>query len=147
MKKVLKNRKFWIGMTILVVAIILYLLIRKKKTDGTMSLLDSKGSEQSTQDSWDGFRESLGDWTKKTDDDKMWTAAGDLFLSHLDDHDQRNTLIPPYWRAMYAWFKGYNIKPDGYQVIINQSLRDAIVTFVKANPGITQASVTVGQFI
>ncbi len=147
MKKLLSNRKVWIGLAMLAGFIILFLLIRKKNPDGTMGLSMKDPETPAPADPWAGLRESLGDWSRKADDDKMWTAAGNLFLPHIDSPEQKNAQIPPYWRAMYAWFKGYNIRPDGYQVIINQSLRKAIIAFVEANPGVTQATVSVGQFI
>ncbi len=145
MKNLLTTRKFWIGIAVLALAVVLFLVFRNRKATANMSFTQ-QGSAAPT-DPWAGLRQSLGTWDKKEEDDKMWTAAGHVFLSHIDDADKKNEQIPPYWRAMYAFFKGYNIKPDGYQVIINQPLQDAVKAFVQENPGVTQSSILVGQFI
>ncbi len=143
MKKIFNNRIFWIVLAVLAIVIIAFFALRKKTT--SFGLVGK--SPEEPRDQWAGLRESLGDWSQKADDDKVWTAAGDLFLSHVDNPAQRNSQVEPYWRAMYAWFKGYNIRPDGYQAIVNKPLRDAITAYVNANPGISQATISVGQFI
>jgi len=145
MKKLLSNKKAWIGIAIVILAIVLFFVFRKQISNGGMSL--TKRTPDTTPDPWAGLRQSLGTYDKKGEDDKMWTAAGHVFLSDITNHTKKNELIPPYWRAMYAWFKGHNIRPDGWKVITNQSLQSAIKAYVASNGGIAADNVVVGQYL
>ena len=146
LKNIFLNRKVWIGFAVVALLVILFFVFRKKAKP-QLGLVDPNLMDNKP-DSWLGLRQSLGEWNERQEgeDDKMWTAAGQVFLSHLEAKE-RAKQIEPYWRAMYAWFKGQNIRPNGWQVIINKPLQDAVKSYVNANPGISQSTVAVGQNI
>jgi hypothetical protein len=93
-------------------------------------------------DRWRVMRSEIGDWSQKDGEatDGLWVALG-------QHYNISGEAVPPVWRTALGWFKGVNLKPDGWQFKTNLPLQAECTAHIDKYLGTTSKNFEVGQLL
>lgn len=95
-----------------------------------------------TSDRWTSVREVIGDYSQKDTEgsNSLWVVIGNYYNVTGDDTAR-------LWRTAMGWFKGANLRPDGWEFSTNLPLQAALIAHLDAYPGTTESNFQIGQLL
>ena len=93
-------------------------------------------------DPYEVLREDVGPWTGPEDNNSMGVVIWNSILEIPDPGQKERDRLK---NAALAFFKGYNLKANGWTA--KSVLPNDVAEFVTQNPNIHHRNVRVGQFI